>query len=249
MHTYHILNGDCLKEQFPKELIGELLIARECLVEGDVTGETLEEFWKNRATYIFRKRPENKPDYYSKTVSEFEKIINIPAGSEINLWFEEDLFCQVNLWFCIHLLKNKINDCKINLIRPFAINRRGFGALSEEELIQAYRVKKHLNKNAIILLSECWVAFKTHDLKLLKKLSFRDLDNFPVLPEVALAHADRFAEKGKLGRPERVLLKIIKEYKTRKFGEVFRLFSKKAGIYGFGDLQVKTIYENVIKRI
>ena len=106
-----------------------------------------------------------------------------------------------------------------------------------------------MKANAVALLSDCWEAYKYNDLKLLKKLSFRDLNNFPLLPEVVQAHADRFSENGKLGRPEQALLKIIEEYKTRKFGDVFRIFSKKEGIYGFGDMQVKNIFDNVLKMI
>ena len=34
-----------------------------------------------------------------KTVPEFLKMQNIPENSEINLWFEDDLFCQVTFWF------------------------------------------------------------------------------------------------------------------------------------------------------
>ncbi len=246
-NIYHILNGDCLKEQFPKEINGELIVARECLVEGDVSGTSLDEFWKNRANYLSKKYPENKSNYFLKTVPEFKKIISIPNDSEINLWFEEDLFCQVNLWFCAFLIKAKTANCQISLVRPFTIDWRGFGALSTDELIQAYNIKKPLNKAAIELLSNCWEAFKKHDLKLLKKLSFRDLENFPMLPEVVQAHADRFSQNGQLGRPERALLKIIEEYNTRQFGDIFRIFSKKEGIYGFGDVQVKNIFDNLIQ--
>jgi len=35
---YHILNGDALKEQFPDRIKGKIIIARECLVDGNVTG-------------------------------------------------------------------------------------------------------------------------------------------------------------------------------------------------------------------
>ncbi|GJM35445.1 MAG: hypothetical protein DHS20C18_44460 [Saprospiraceae bacterium] len=41
---YHILNGDSLKEQFPENIQGEIIIARECLVDGSVKGRTLVEF-------------------------------------------------------------------------------------------------------------------------------------------------------------------------------------------------------------
>ena len=42
----------------------------------------------------------------NKLVSEFEKIQNIEEGVDINLWFEDDLFCQVNFWFVISLLSS-----------------------------------------------------------------------------------------------------------------------------------------------
>jgi hypothetical protein len=44
---YHILNGDALKGQFPSEIPGQLIVARECLVDGDVSGESLSEFFRN----------------------------------------------------------------------------------------------------------------------------------------------------------------------------------------------------------
>jgi hypothetical protein len=248
-HIFHILNGDCLEEQFPQEINGELIVARECLMEGDVSGHSLEEFCKNRAAYLSKKYPENTANYFLEVAPEFVKIKNIPTGATINLWFEEDLFCQVNMWFCAFLIKDKSAEYEINLVRPFTIDWRGFGALSPAELIQAYNVKKPLNTGAIELLADCWEAFKNDDLKLLKKLSFRDLTNFPLLPEVVQAHCDRFADDGKLGRPERVLLKIIKEYNTQQFVDVFRIFSKKEGIYGFGDLQVKSIFDHVLKMV
>ena len=38
MIRYHILNGDSLKDVFPKEIYGTCIVARECLVDGDVSG-------------------------------------------------------------------------------------------------------------------------------------------------------------------------------------------------------------------
>lgn len=35
---YHILNGTALKEQFPKQIPGERIIAKECMVDGSVNG-------------------------------------------------------------------------------------------------------------------------------------------------------------------------------------------------------------------
>ena len=101
MKQYHILNGDILKEQFP-DISGELIVARECLVDGDVNGKNLAELYNSRAKFISKNyRGYSIRDYYEKTVPEFQKIQDIPENSDINLWFEDDLFCQVNLWFVV----------------------------------------------------------------------------------------------------------------------------------------------------
>lgn len=48
----HILNGDSLKQQFPEDIQGEIIVARECLVDGTVKGIILDEFFASRAKFI-----------------------------------------------------------------------------------------------------------------------------------------------------------------------------------------------------
>ena len=51
-NQFHILNGDALLERFPENIEGPKYIIRECLLEGRLEGETLEEFFENRAKFI-----------------------------------------------------------------------------------------------------------------------------------------------------------------------------------------------------
>ena len=51
-------------------------------------------------------------------------------------------------------------------------------------------------------------------------------------------------EAKKQTRPKEILQKIITEGESN-FGKVFRKFNETAGVYGFGDLQVKRIYDEV----
>src|SRR4051812_39763377 len=100
---YHILNGDSLAYSFPETNIqGEIIVVREALVEGDVSGSNLDDFWQTRAKCMGL----TKVEYSNKVVTEFEKIINAAGNSEFNLWFEFDLFCQVNMWFVISIINN-----------------------------------------------------------------------------------------------------------------------------------------------
>ena len=59
--TYHILNGDALLDFFPESILsGEIIVARECLVDGPQDGETPEAFWETRANFIAGEYGEEK---------------------------------------------------------------------------------------------------------------------------------------------------------------------------------------------
>lgn len=51
MQQVHILNGDCLKFQLQDIIHAELIVTRECLIDGNVQGETLTDFYANRAEF------------------------------------------------------------------------------------------------------------------------------------------------------------------------------------------------------
>ncbi|MUP46057.1 DUF1835 domain-containing protein [Gramella sp. BOM4] len=122
----HILNGDALKQGFPKRIPGELIIVRECLIEGDVSRRDLDGFFASRISWLGEAYNESRENYKRRVKQEFKKILNLDKKSEINLWFEEDLFCQVNLWFVCYLLK-LIDAENVYLIKPESQDRYGFG--------------------------------------------------------------------------------------------------------------------------
>ena len=100
---YHILNGDSLAHSFPETKIpGDVIVVREALIDGELSGDSLQEFWQTRAKHIGI----SPGEYHNKVVTEFEKIVDAPANAEFNLWFEYDLFCQVNMWFVLSLIQS-----------------------------------------------------------------------------------------------------------------------------------------------
>ena len=101
--VYNILNGDSLAYSFQDAKIeGNNVVVRECLIDGDLSGDNLYDFWQSRANYIGI----TETEYNNSVVQEFEKIMNAPYDSEFNLWFEYDLFCQVNMWFIISIINS-----------------------------------------------------------------------------------------------------------------------------------------------
>ena len=59
------------------------------------------------------------------------------------------------------------------------------------------------------------------------------------------AHIERISTEENLGRPVQSLIQIMKELETEEFEPVFREFCIRESIYGFGDLQVKRLFDEI----
>lgn len=238
-YIFHITNGDFLAEHLKKDSIeGKTIVCREALVLGNLRADSLEEFWKIRAQSISEDYKFSRESYYEKSVSEFKKILNIPEGSEVNLWFDDDWFCQVNLWFCTSLL-SKIKDLKIYRIFPQTTvenHWKGFANYDYCDLENALECKVLLNENDIDLAVNLWKAYQNNDIDPLKQLSETQSNGFHFLKEVVNAYIHI--------NPEDFIKNQIEKGLT-DFDSIFKKFQEELGIFGFGDLQVRKIYEKV----
>ena len=80
---YNILNGDSLACSFrDAQIEGDIVVVREALIDGELSGNELQDFWHSRVKYMGLTRAE----YHDNVVSEFEKIMNAPDDSEFNLY-------------------------------------------------------------------------------------------------------------------------------------------------------------------
>lgn len=241
---YHILNGDALKEQFPKNIYGEIIVARECLVDGPANGNNLEELFKTRSKFISDNYDGySEHDYYQKTVPEIYKIQNIADNAEINLWFEDDLFCQVNFWFTVDLLINSKKKNFIFLIRPKSHNKYGFGGLNKSELVSIYEQKITLTQ--LDKIASLWEFYQNNNNEKLLLVAQELESNYSFLLPAVKAHLERIPTQGSLGRPSQSLIDIMKDLNTQKFEPVFKEFCIRESIYGYGDLQVKRLLDEL----
>lgn len=238
----HILAGECLAGDIRQlSFDGELIAHPECFIEGPVDIKTLEEFWKARAGYLEENNSEPRK-YFENVVPSFEKMINVPDGSEVNLWFEYDLFCQVNMWFVLHLLKEK----SARIFRVFPSVRteddkwKGFGNLSGEELEKCFADRVEFSEAEVKLGADLWAAYAAQDLDTLELLSKTGADSHPYLEEACQAEIARKRDD----RPLETLRRIAGEGET-DFGRVFERFVAEEGVYGFGDSQVKSMLERL----
>lgn len=243
MNHYHILNGDALAERFPKDhILGKQIITRECLMDGPVGEKDPHRFFQARAHYL------NAYDeglaYEKYALPELQKIIDLPQEAAITLWFEEDLFCQVNLWFVCSLLYQKA--LVVSLAMPVDQLRYGFGGLGTEALIKCFQNKRTLTPIQVNQFALLWFAYRNGDVERLLKLGVQMHGEFPFVMKAIGAHFDRLPDGENPSKVALMVKDLIDEIGDQNFGKVFQAFTKRAPIYGYGDLQFRKIYEQML---
>jgi hypothetical protein len=238
----HVLPGDSIVSTFEKAGIeGEIAVCREALVEGDLGGDSLPEFWENRARHFARQHAGSADNYHETVVREFAKLTALQSGSEINLWFEYELFCQTNMWFCMNLLSGSTADIfrVVPVVRADKDMWDGFANLPPDDLNKCYAARERLSVNDIDFGAELWSAYRDANYEDLERLSEIESAAFPKLREVCLAAIEQES------RPKEILKAIIDDGVT-EFDDVFREFKAKAGVYGFGDAQVRKLWQTLL---
>jgi hypothetical protein len=239
--TFHILNGDALAERCPSEIDGERIIFRECLIEGPLEIESLDRFLDARDNYLSSTYPGNAPEYYTKFVKpELQKVADIPNGSDVYLWFEEDLFCLMNAWFVMYQLSSAEKDLQIYWIHPPMTMQYGFGGLSPDELKHAPNYAKRVNSSDLETGAHLWRMIVKEDYNSISDIHFSE--TFEFLNTGIQLLLNLKVEK----KPELLLKELISNTENPTFGAIFRKFHTTAPEYGLGDLQVKRLYDLIM---
>ena len=234
---YHVLPGDAQVNEFKQtSLEGEMLVCREALVEGDLSGDTLDEFFNNRAAFMNQTQDEDPSLYNANVASQFRPLRDLVGSDEIDLWFEYELFCAVNLWFCLSLVED--SGAAVYLVRPshltFQDRWNGFANADAETLRECFTHRLRLNESEIKLGADLWRAFKRRDVETLTRLTSTPSAAYPYLDEVGRAAAQ-------IDTLPTEILAEIKSSGINNFSEIFLEFRRRAGVFGFGDAQVKNI--------
>lgn len=246
--TLHVLNGDHLSKQLQgASYFQSQLVVRDALLVGPVHGDTLGKFWKTRTDFIKSSYGVTTEEYSQKSIREIERLQAIPEGAALCLWFEDDLFCQVNLWFILSLLADSQGIYLFRIFPPSPpVGDRwaGFGEATPAALEKAYQARVPILPSDITLGKALWQAFQREDWEGFKKLSLQSSPCFNSLEEVCQAQLDRLPGIHGLGKPERILHGILARGIT-DFPLLFQEFTRQAGVYGFGDLQVKALVDSL----
>jgi hypothetical protein len=241
----HIHNGDSTAGTAKKTPIpGEHLAWREALVCGPAPGGLSEnEFRSIRAGHL--------ADAYGVDLAECEKelreqedaLSRFPDHEEVVLWFEHDLFCQVQLIYLLDwFAQRELGNTKLSLICigefPGIPDFRGLGQLSEEQLTSLFPQRLEITPAQLKLGSKAWRAYSSSNPKEIESLLESDLTELPFLKSALAKHLQRFPSvRNGLGRVENLALELAADGQ-HEFKFLFSEFGRREPEYGFGDTQL-----------
>jgi len=243
--TLNILNGDSTAEFFSKSpLKGDVLVWREMLCEGALHKDVgSDEFWIKRYDF-FKGIGVSKLEYYDKTIKELVQLEDVSNYDEIVLWFEYDLFCQVNLMgLCSYLLQSFRKKTLYSLVctghKKGKQNLQTLADYQPNEYLELYENKVKLTQNDLLFAHECWRIYVENNPKKLKTFNFNKLDKFQYLQQAIHQHLQRFPDENGRNQIENKILEIINTEPVTK-NEIIKkllLWQHQETVYGFGDMQ------------
>lgn len=236
----HIFNGDSSYELFRLngEVKGSCVVWRELLCDGKCTYEVgSKKFWDTRAYFFENELMVDFEEYSAKTMAEFEKM-DVHKFHEVILWFEYDLFCQINCLALISYLHQQSYEGLISILNILSFQEKpytGLGELNPDYYKQIYDNRKRIGSDTVEVADLFWFEYCSTNHSGLSDLA--SLLKFPYLEETTKILLERHNKKNGISYYERILLESISPEGT-KIKKVYRNIFSRIRKEGYGDVQI-----------
>ncbi|NNF19792.1 MAG: DUF1835 domain-containing protein, partial [Flavobacteriaceae bacterium] len=245
----HITNGDSFTQRLQElDLKGDIITWREMLCEGKTeTNVGSEAFWKTRFEFLHKNYNVSKSWFVEKTLKEYRSLCNHKQQDQIILWFEHDLYCQINMLAVLSWLKTHRRHAEISMVRtsidPETSQLTSLNKLSNEKLLSLFSSRKVLSQDDIEYADYVWQLYCSDNPIRLENITDSDHFSFEYLSDALKAHLKRFPTiKNGLNEIENRILEVSLLEKPKSKKALLTNLLETQTLYGFGDTQ----YERVI---
>lgn len=240
----HIHNGDATANIAKASAIpGEHFAWREALIDGPSPANMTAVEWRRlRAQHLVEAYKVEPDECEQELLQQEEKLASFREYDELVLWFEHDLFCQVNLIYLLNwFAQQQLGETKLSLVCigsfPGKENFRGLGELNVEELSSLFPARQRVTPAQLDLSMRAWEAYRSPDPRNIQMLTRGETTALPFLGAALEAHLRRFpSTRNGLGLIENSGLALIHSG-SKKFVDLFARFRDAEPVYGLGDSQ------------
>ena len=225
----HLLNGDATAAVFPSTLPGDRAIWRDIMVEGPAVDDG-----RLRAAWLAPRLGVTAAEYERGWHEGRETLARAGAADEVVLWFEQDLFCAVNLWFVLERLP--ATTAASLVFPPVTEAFGGLGTLPPDDLVPLFEGRTRVDDGMRAEARALWGAYAATEPTAL----LRSAGRLPFGREAVHLHLGRFPST--LHGLDAVETATLQELAAapRAFGELFRTVLHAASPlrrHGMGDVQ------------
>lgn len=233
-NTLHVLNGDSTKALFPIDLIpGDLLVWREALCEGKVNENiSTDMFWKDRAAHI--EEAYQSKNYEEKVLSEISRLKDLSQFEEVTLWFEYDLFCQVNLIACLSYMDTRQKISLVCLGDELDGQLRGLGEVDSKHYPSLFASRIQLAQDDIDYAKAVWKVYSDETTTSLKHF-YGTHKTLKYLGKALASHEEKIPAQNGLNAIETKMLEVVNS--TNNENELIGSILKDQTWLGMGDSQ------------
>lgn len=241
----HITNGDSTTNYLQSlQFEGEFITWREMLCEGKTSIDVgSESFWKTRFDFFKSSYKVTKKTFIDLTLKEYRTLCQKKGQQEIVLWFEYDLFCQVNMIAIISWIKRYRKNEKVSLVCSGDVEgskkRLGLSELNEEQIRNHFENRIELSQDDIEYADYIWQLYCSDSpLRLETVYKFNPMSPFSYLGDAIDVHLKRFPsiENG-LNVVENYIVDIADTTKPTSKNELVGNLLRNQETLGFGDTQ------------
>ena len=241
----HIHNGDSTADTLRESgFPGEHFAFREALATGPTLRGLGKDAWfAARAGYLAEDSGLDAAALERDLARQDAALAHLSGHEEVILWFEHDLFCQINLAYLLdYFAREGVGRARLSLICigefPGRPDFRGLGELTAGQLASLFETRHEVTAAELSLAQKAWDAYCAPDPQRLASLLADDTTALPFLRGALEQHLARYPSvHNGLGRAENQLLGLIAGGHT-KFGSLCPAFFNAEPAYGLGDCQV-----------
>src|SRR5262245_33939527 len=161
----HIVNGDSTASTLKQTKIKvEGFASKDTLINGPAPATENDHEWRAvRVQHLTDAYGLNPKECEKEFLKQEKALASAADHDEVVLWFEYDLFCQLNLlylldWFSeAHLKKTSLSLINVDSF-PGPKDFRGLGELNADELASLFPKREKLTKAQLDLGAKAWQA-------------------------------------------------------------------------------------------
>lgn len=243
----NITNGDSAVGSLSDAGIeGKIIAWRDVLHEGPVDASLpLEELSKQRARFIAGNNWADFAHVSGDFVERDRMIQHLDYFEEVVLWFEDDLYDQLQLIQLLDFFANGAADSK--LISLIVVD--GYiPPLSAEELRRLDAERQLVTPEQLALGKRAWNAFGSNDPTRIERLLQEPTSALPYLARALMRHLEEFPSTvNGLSRSEREALEAVSEGHITPVGAFLEVANKQESIF-LGDLVFYSYLERLSGR-